>query len=61
MSEVCLGRRGETEEGWISSFFFFLSFFNLKENVQRKMIRIDFSNKVVLRNCEHMDLQDGHG
>lgn len=60
MSEVCLGRRGETEEGWISSFFFF-SFFNLKEDVQRKMIQIDFSNKVVLRNCEHMDLQDGHG
>lgn len=25
------------------------------------MIQIDFSNKVVLRKCEHMDLQDGHG
>lgn len=60
MSEVCLSRRGETEEGWISRFFFCF-FFYLKEDVQRKMIQIDFSNKVVLRKCEHMDLQDGHG
>ncbi|KAL3992993.1 hypothetical protein ACER0C_010267 [Sarotherodon galilaeus] len=27
LGEVCLGRRGETEEGWISSFFLFSSSF----------------------------------
>lgn len=60
-SEVCLARRGEAEEGWISSSWLYvlLVFKYLKEGEQCKD-KNDFSNRAVLKRCEHMDLQDGH-
>lgn len=61
LSEWGLSQQKRWDWGRLDKSFFFCFFFNLKEDVQRKMIQIDFSNKVVLRKCEHMDLQDGHG